>query len=571
MLVAGHIVRGMTSPRPATAIDAIAEDYLASLLPLSPTLATEIGLPGYDDQWDDFSPAGQQALADLARQALARLDGVEPVDDVDRVTVAAMRERLGVDLDRHAAGWAHGDLNVLNSPLQSIRDVFDVMPQESADDAAVIARRLHGVPAALATYTEALRERAAAGTLCARRQVEKCIKQAQEAAGEASSFKALEPLAGRLEGAAAQEMLDGIEVARGGFAQLAADLADLLPAARERDGVGEEAYRLALRTFLGADVDAREAHTWGIEELARIDAEQQRVARLLFPGASVAQTIERLNNDPARQLHGTKALQEWMQQVSDASIAALNGTHFDIPEQLHRLECRIAASGTGGIYYTPPSADFSRPGAMWWSVPPGEETFVTWQEKTTVYHEGVPGHHLQLGTAVALGDQLNSWRRLVCWVSGHGEGWALYAERLMEELGFLSDPGDYFGMLDSQRLRAARVVLDTGVHLGLDVDPSLEKAGLMPGGVGKVWDADVAWAFLRHNVAMADAFLRFELDRYLGFPGQAPSYKLGERLWLELREQCQQREGAGFDLKGFHSRALALGGVGLDVLREALQ
>ncbi|MDO4792017.1 MAG: DUF885 domain-containing protein [Buchananella hordeovulneris] len=561
----------MSAKRQPTPIDAIAEDYLSALLPVSPTFATMVGLPGHDRDWDDFSPAGQQAIRDLNAATLAKLDGVEPVDDVDRVTVAAMRERLGVELDRHEAGWGFGDLNVLDSPLQSIRDVFDLMPQQSAADAEVIAQRLHGVQGALASYTEALRERAARGTLAAKRQVEKCIGQAQEAAGQASSFGALAPLAASLEGAAKEHLLAGIEAARAGYSQLAQDLQELLPAGAERDGVGEEAYALALRTFLGAKVDAREAHAWGIEELARIDAEQQRVAAQLSPGSTVAQTIEALNTDPARQLHGTKSLQEWMQQTSDAAIAALAGEHFDIPAELHRLDCKIANSGTGGIYYTPPSADFSRAGAMWWSVPPGENTFATWQEKTTVYHEGVPGHHLQLGTAVAMGDTLNSWRRLACWVSGHGEGWALYAERLMEELGFLSDPADYFGMLDGQRLRAARVVLDTGVHLGLEVDPVLERAGLMPTGVGKVWDADVAWAFLRHNVAMADSFLRFELDRYLGYPGQAPSYKLGEKLWLELRAAHEQREGAAFNLKEFHTRALRLGGVGLDVLREALQ
>ena len=256
--------------------------------------------------------------------------------------------------------------------------------------------------------------------------------------------------------------------------------------------------------------------------------------------------------------------------TADAAVAGLNGTHFDIPAPLQRIECCIAPSSTGGIYYTGPSDDFSRPGRMWWSVPAGTTVFNTWQERTTVFHEGVPGHHLQLGMQTYLRDELNDWRRHLCWVSGHGEGWALYAERLMADLGWQDDLGDRMGMLDSQRLRAARVVLDIGVHTGKHRPAEL---AALPGvGEGK-WDRDSAWAYLTHNVAMAEGFLSFELERYLGWPGQAPAYAVGQRLWESIRDDAAAkaaREGKEFSLKEFHSRALAIGSVGLDVLREAL-
>jgi uncharacterized protein (DUF885 family) len=155
-----------------------------------------------------------------------------------------------------------------------------------------------------------------------------------------------------------------------------------------------------------------------------------------------------------------------MQATSDRAVAELGKTHFDIPEEIRRLECMIAPTNEGGIYYTGPTDDFSRPGRMWWSVPEGVDSFDTWRELTTVYHEGVPGHHLQIAQAVYNRAELNSWRRLLAGSSGHAEGWALYAERLMEQLGYLDDPADRLGMLDGQRMRAARVVLDIGVHLG---------------------------------------------------------------------------------------------------------
>jgi uncharacterized protein (DUF885 family) len=285
-------------------------------------------------------------------------------------------------------------------------------------------------------------------------------------------------------------------------------------------------------------------------------------AERIKPGASTAEAIAFLDQDPGRKLEGTKALQEWMQETSDAAVAGLAGTHFDIPEAIRTLECRIAPTQQGGIYYTGPSEDLvTRPGRMWWSVPKGVTEFSPWRERTTVYHEGVPGHHLQIGQTAYRAEILNRWRRLSSWVSGHGEGWALYAERLMADLGYLDDPADYLGMLDGQSLRAARVVLDIGVHCAF---PAPAEVG------GGDWNYDKAWQFLSAHNAANEGTRRFELDRYLGWPGQAPSYKIGERLWLQLRADVQAKEGDAFDLKAFHRRALDIGSVGLDVLRAAV-
>ena len=287
--------------------------------------------------------------------------------------------------------------------------------------------------------------------------------------------------------------------------------------------------------------------------------EQTRIADQILPGASVEEAIAHLEKDESRKLRGRDALQAWMQQLSDTAVDELSRTHFEIPDPVKKLECMIAPTPGGAIYYTGPTDDFSRPGRMWWSIPEGVDEFDTWRETTTVYHEGVPGHHLQIGQAVYNRAQLNSWRRLLAGTSGHAEGWALYAERLMEELGYLDDPADRLGMLDGQRMRAARVVLDIGVHLG-KIHPE----------TGKVWTSEDAFAFMRKNVNMNDGFVTFEVNRYLGWPGQAPSYKVGQRIWEQLRAEVKQREGAAYTDKAFHKRALDLGGVGLDTLKTAL-
>jgi uncharacterized protein (DUF885 family) len=233
---------------------------------------------------------------------------------------------------------------------------------------------------------------------------------------------------------------------------------------------------------------------------------------------------------------------------------------------MRKIECCITPTSDGSIYYTAPSEDFSRPGRMWWSVPEGQTEFSTWQEVTTVFHEGVPGHHLQVGQTQLRTDLLNRWQRLLCWCSGHGEGWALYSERLMDELGYLQDPGDKLGMLDGQTLRATRVIVDIGMHLELEI-PRDNPFGFHP---GERWTPELGWEFLRQHSRMNEEVLRFEWKRYLGWPGQAPSYKVGERIWLQARDEAKQRKGADFDLKAFHRDALNLGGLGLDPLRKAL-
>lgn len=560
--------------RTPSAIDEIAERYLNTMASLDPFGATTMGIKGFDHLVTDYSPSGIDARAAAAKDTLEALGKLTPVDDIDRVTLSAMRERLGLELELHESGWTYGDLNVIASPLQEIRDVFDLAPTATVEDWENIAARLELLPSALESYTLSLRYGASIDRVSAVRQVTAGIEQAEELSVPGSFFFMFvaSPAAQAATdqsptGAQLRERLEsaaqGAADAYGRLAQFLSD--ELEPQAPEADACGRQRYELASRLFLGATIDLDETYAWGLAELDRIIAEQQAIAEeLCGPGATVEQAVAHLDQDPARTLQSTDELQAWMQQTSDAAIAALNGVHFDIPQPVLELECMIAPTQTGGIYYTAPSDDFSRPGRMWWSVPAEVTTFNTWREKTTVYHEGVPGHHLQAGQAVYQRESLNLWRRLGCWVSGHGEGWALYAERLMADLGFLDDLGDRLGMLDGQRLRAARVVLDIGVHLEL---PCPEQWG------GGVWDADKAWTFLKANVNMPEAFIRFELDRYLGWPGQAPSYKVGQRIWEEIRDSAEQQAkatGQEFDLKAFHAHVLSLGSVGLDVLKEAL-
>ncbi|HET6877082.1 MAG TPA: DUF885 domain-containing protein [Jatrophihabitans sp.] len=557
----------MSSARTTTPVDALADEYFEAAAAVDPLTATYWGVAGHDHALPELTPDWYAERSELRRRTLRALDAATPVDDTDRITIAALREELTTAEELRAAGTEEADLNVIASPLQGVRDVFDLMPAEREEHWATVAHRLAAVPAALAGYIESLRFAATRGNVAGRRQVRACIAQCADNAGP-DGFFAVFAAGARIDGAQLpaalrDELARNAEAAGAAYVRLAGFLRDeLLERAPDTDAVGRERYPLHLRAFLGSRVDVEETYAWGQDELARITAEMAATADRIRPGASVAEAIAVLDQDASRKLVGTAALRKWMQETSDAAVAALAGSHFDIPDAIRTLECRIAPTQQGGIYYTGPSEDLvTRPGRMWWSVPKGVTEFGTWREKTTVYHEGVPGHHLQIAQTAYRRELLNRWRRIGSWLSGHGEGWALYAERLMADLGFLDDPADYLGMLDGQSLRAARVVLDIGVHCGFEAPAEVG---------GGAWDYDKAWRFLNAHANMAEGFLRFELDRYLGWPGQAPSYKIGERLWLQLREDAAAREGAGFDLPAFHRRALDVGSVGMDVLRSAV-
>ncbi len=552
-----------TDTAPERTVDEIADAYVDAIAALDPFQATYAGIAGHDAETSDLSPDGFAERATLARRTLVQLEKAGSRDERERVAGEAMRERLGLQLEMHEAGLDRA-LNNLTSPAHWVREVFDLMPTDSHDQWGDIAARLRAVPDALAGYRRTLEADIAAGLPPARRQVGEVVTQANRIAdGFFSTLvrQAPEPLRRELDGLA-----DAASAAYADFARYLAD--DVAPRVRDHDPVGRDTYRVASRYFLGADVDLDESYEWGLEELARIEAEMAGIAERLAPGGGVDDAIKVLNADPSRAIADVAAFRDWMQDLSDRTIASLNGTHFDIPEPIQRLECKIAPTQDGVMYYTSPSEDFTRPGRMWWSVPEGLDTLTTWRETTTVFHEGVPGHHLQIGQAVYRQDVLNRWQRLLCFVSGHGEGWALYAERLMAELGYLDDPGDRLGMLDGQAMRAVRVIVDLGVHLELAVpDVLVRRDGLSPGR----WTAESAWQFMRQHIRQDERILRFELNRYLGWPGQAPSYKLGERIWLQAREDARRRHGDAFDLKRFHSAALDLGPLGLDPLRHALE
>jgi uncharacterized protein (DUF885 family) len=549
-------------PAGPSMINELSDRFVADLVAMSPMLATQFGIGNSDDRLDDLSPAGLTQRYELVVRALQDLRAAESTGPSDDLARAVMIERLEVERDRYDAGWAHADLNVIESPLQLVRMIFDMTPSGTPAELSVYARRMRAVPEALAGYRASLTWAASRGQVAARRQVEKCAVQCAAFATFFGSAVAQFDVDGALK----DELSAAAGIADAAYADLGFFLTDeLRPQAPVKDAVGRDRYVLASREFLGATVDLDATYAWGWAEIASIRTEMLEVAERIAPGLGVKAAAAHLDADEACSVHGHDELKTWMQTLSDRAMADLGQSHFDIPEPLRRLECLIAPPGGGvGAYYTRPSDDFRRPGRMWWSVEPGRVEFSTWRETTVVYHEGVPGHHLQIGTSVLRRDRLNDFQRVLAGTSGHAEGWALYAERLVREVGYLRNDGDLLGMLDSQLFRAARVVLDIGMHLELEIPAG---SGFHD---GETWTPELGLEFLMTQTLSDAAQCRDEIDRYLGWPGQAPSYKVGEKIWIDGRDGARKRHGELFDEKAFHTAALGLGGMGLAPLATEL-
>ncbi len=332
------------------------------------------------------------------------------------------------------------------------------------------------------------------------------------------------------------------------------------PDAPEADAVGRDRYAMLAGLYLGTSLDLEETYAWGWQEVERLWDEIRLVAAEIDSTKSSSEVFEMLMTDPAYAMTSTDEFIAFMKDRQMQALEQLDGSHFDVPEPIKTINVQVEpAGGASAASYVGPSEDFSRPGSIWYPIE-GKNFLPLFQEITTAYHEGFPGHHLQVGVQVSQGERLSRFHRTWVWYPGSGEGWALYAERFMDELGYLERPEYRVGLLASQMFRSCRVAIDIGVHLGL---PIPETVSFHP---GETWTYDLAYELLRTRALLRPDEAESEVIRYFGWPGQAISYKVGEQAILDLRTEHSSR--ADFDLKAFHANLLAIGSVGLDVLRS---
>ncbi|MFI7324946.1 DUF885 domain-containing protein [Streptomyces rubiginosohelvolus] len=547
----------------------VADAYVDALIELDPITGTYLGVPESSRRLPDFSPAGQEASAGLLRETLRKLDAAEQLpgadSDAERRCGRLLRERLTAELAVHEAEEGLRAVSNLSSPAHSITEVFTLTPTATDEDWAAVVERLRAVPAAYEGYRASLalglERKLYGGPRATATFVGQLTEWGGEGEGEGffAEFVAPGPASLRAElDEAAGQATASVLALRDWMRDVYAPAIEGAP-----DPVGRERYARWSRLYNGTDLDLDEAYAYGWSEYHRLLAEMRTEAEKVLPGSGPWEALAHLDVH-GKHIEGVDEVREWLQGLMDEAIEALDGTHFDLAERVRKVESRIAPpGGAAAPYYTSPSEDFSRPGRTWLPTM-GETRFPVYDLVSTWYHEGVPGHHLQLAQWTHVADTLSRYQASVGMVSANAEGWALYAERLMDELGFLPDPERRLGYLDAQMMRACRVIVDIGMHLELEIPAD------SPFHPGERWTPDLAQEFFGNHSGRPADFVESELTRYLSMPGQAIGYKLGERAWLLGRENARAAHGEAFDLKAWHMAALSQGSLGLDDLVDEL-
>ncbi|MFJ8731062.1 DUF885 domain-containing protein [Streptomyces bauhiniae] len=548
----------------------VADAYVDDLIALDPVTGTYLGVRESSSRLPDYSPAGQEALADLARTTLARLDEAERLpgadSDAERRCGRLLRERLTAELAMHDAHEHLRAVGNMHTPGHSVRDIFSVTPQETEEDWAALVERLRAVPAAYEGYRASLALGLERGLYAAPRPTATFVEQLTEWADTGEGRGWFEDFAAAGPEALRAELDEAARAATASVAALRDWMRDVYaPAVADAPNtVGRERYARGARYFNGTDLDLDEAYAYGWAEFHRLLGEMEKEAQKVLPGAETPWVALAHLDKHGRHIEGVDEVREWLQGLMDRAIADLDGTHFELAERVRRVESRIAPpGGAAAPYYTGPSEDFSRPGRTWLPTM-GETRFPVYDLVSTWYHEGVPGHHLQIAQWAHVAENLSRYQATVGMVSANAEGWALYAERLMDELGYLTDAEERLGYLDAQMMRAVRVIIDIGMHLELEIPAD------SPFHPGERWTPELAEEFFRAHSSRPADFVVSELTRYLTMPGQAIGYKLGERAWLLGRERARERHGDSFDPKAWHMAALSQGSLGLDDLVDEL-
>ncbi len=546
----------------------LSDRYIDNLAKLDPGLATSLGIVGYDHKMTDFSPSGHAEREQLARRTLADCNSAVADTDDDRLAAGVLREALEASLMSYDGGEHLRAIRIIAGDVDEARGVFDLMPTDTAEQWEVIAERMSHVPEAFAQMRQTWLLGLDNGIVTSQRQVLAVADQLRQWSGDtvrSGFFNLFTQAAASVKGAPLQQLERAASDAGSALAATSDFLRnEYTPLASPDDACGAQRHEIARRQFLGMQISAQDAYEWGWAETKRLDAELHKCAQEILPGASLNEVRHLLDTDPERAIHGEENLRAWLQELMDDAMSFLiSNKHFDIDPRIHKIEAMISPpGGAAAMYYTPPSEDLVRSGRTWYPAN-GRTSFPRWSEPTTAYHEGVPGHHLQIGVAVLNKDRLSRFQRHN-FVSGHGEGWALYAERLMDEFAMFENPEYRLGYLYAQAFRAARVVIDTGMHCGL---PIPKDSSCHP---NEQWTPALMLEFLSERSSSDDEFNRSEINRYLGWPAQAISYKLGERVWLDLRHDAEKKYGSSFDLRQWHAHGLSLGNLGLDLLKSEL-
>ena len=553
----------MTSDeRALTAVDAFAERFWDGILELNPTTATFYGDERYADRLEDPGPEGRaRHRALMERTAVdAAAFAADDLPTEDRIT----RDMLAViaDLQIEEDDQALHQLRVvdqMSGPQQLLPQLTQFQPADTPERLEAFIARLRAYPAFMAANTEILRDGVASGLTAPRIVAERTIAQIErmlEVPIESAIVPAMVKVAAESDRERVRAIVGDI-VYPADAAFLATLKGDYLSATRDDPGLwsapnGEQLYRTAIRSRTTLDLDPEDVHRIGLEELESIEAERREIARAAGYGDDTVAYRTALAADLANRPASREALVERAADDIERAMAVAPAWFGVLP----RAGCEVRPveeykeKDAPFAYYYPPAPDGSRPGIYYansYDLPSRTYSALA----TATYHEAAPGHHFQISLEME-NPKLNRFRRLGARMVGgaYVEGWGLYSERLADEMGLFRNEGERFGMLDAQAWRAARLVVDTGLH-------------------ALRWPRQRSIDFLK-SAGLTDTDSVIETDRYISLPGQALTYKIGQREIERLRAQLTARDGSSFDLRAFHDAVLGHGSLPLATLTREL-
>jgi uncharacterized protein (DUF885 family) len=549
------------------AINALSDRFWDGILELSPIAATVLGYPQGADRLDDPGPDGRDRARALYQRVLDEADAIgtgigagTSVPTEDRVTLDVMRVVCEIELEQQAQRIDRlRVVDQMDGPQTIMPQLAVFQPTGTPAQLDVFLARVAAYPRFMAANAELVREGLAGGLTAARIVTDRVVGQLERLQAlppeESPIVVAMPELSPADRERVAEAVRKHVLPAERLFLESLSG--PYREASREEPGLcsapgGEDLYRTQIRAWTSLDLDPAEVHQIGLEELASIERERLEISRTLGFGDDTKAARKALRADPANVPASAQAIVDRAKGQIERAMAASPRYFGNLPRagcEVRPVEAYKEADAPAA-YYFPPAVDGSRPGTYYvntYDLPSRSYVGLA----STSFHEAVPGHHFQIALQ-SEHPSLNVFRRLGARMSGmaYVEGWGLYAERLADEMGLYLSPAERFGMLDGQSFRAARLVVDTGIHaFGWSRERSI--AQLLDAGLSRT-DAEI------------------ETDRYICMPAQALCYKVGQGAIGKLRDEAAAALGDRFDLRAFHDALLGHGTLPLATLAKEL-
>jgi uncharacterized protein (DUF885 family) len=564
MAISAALGQTPTETRRAQLNSALKEDWEYQLR-VHPELATHTGDNRYSDRLSDYSAKFIADDLQHSEEMLARIEAIDTADfpESEKLNKALMVRSLREEIESAKFKDWEMPATQFDGPHLAYAGLSSDTPFRSVKDYEDYLSRLHQLPRVFDQVTEDMRLGMRDHVMPPKYLLEKVGAQAQKIADdtpEKSPFsqpvlkfskEISEVEQKRLREEILAAVRNEVSPAYGKFAAFVRT--EYAPKGRTELGVwalpeGDARYRFAVRTMTTTDLSPEEIHQMGLKQVSEIEGDMLTIAQQ--QGFSDLKTFnEHIRND--RHFYATSGQQllDLYQHYADQMYEKLPQLFGRLPKNklvVVPMETYRSADAVPADYSIG-AGDNSLPGRINVNEydPPKR---LLLNVEAIAYHEGVPGHHLQFSIANELTD-LPAFRKFGVYYNAYAEGWAFYAERLGKEVGFYQDPYSDYGRLENEMWRSVRLVLDTGVHY-------------------KHWSREQMVDFFRKHTAIDEQSIQTEVDRYIAWPGQALSYKLGQMKILELRERARHELGSGFDIRTFHDAVLDQGGLPLDVLEE---